>query len=95
MAAWNKPIHPHLFRGIAATAMVMDRPEQVLLARDLLGHANLHTTESHYLHAMTAGSSLPSAARGKTADSNIEPLISPASFLFACDLFPTVALLGS
>ena len=51
--AFEKPVHPHLFRDIAATAVVIDRPDQALLARDLLGHATFETTENHYLHAQS------------------------------------------
>jgi integrase/recombinase XerD len=54
MEAFGKPVHPHLIRDIAATSIAMDRPEQVQLARDLLGHASLKTTERHYLHAQSA-----------------------------------------
>ena len=50
---FGKPINPHLFRDIAATAIATDRPDQIRLARDLLGHANLLTTEKHYLHAQS------------------------------------------
>jgi integrase len=51
--AFGKPVHPHLFRDIAATAIATDRPDQVHLARDLLGHASPETTERHYLHAQS------------------------------------------
>ena len=49
--------YPHLFRDAAASSLVIERHDQVLLARDLLGHASFKTTESHYLHAesMNAG----------------------------------------
>ena len=50
---FGKPINPHLFRDIAATAIATERPDQVRLARDLLGHANLLTTEKYYLHAQS------------------------------------------
>jgi len=52
-AAFDKPIHPHLFRDIAATSMAMDRPDQVHLAKDLLGHGSFDLTERHYLHAQS------------------------------------------
>jgi len=52
-AAFHKPIHPHLFRDIAATSMAMDRPDQVRLAKDLLGHGSFDLTERHYLHAQS------------------------------------------
>jgi len=52
-AAFGKPIHPHLFRDVAATSMAMDRPDQVRLAKDLLGHGSFELTERHYLHAQS------------------------------------------
>jgi len=52
-AAFGKAINPHLFRDIAATAIAVDRPEQVHLSKDLLGHGSLDLTERHYLHAQS------------------------------------------
>ena len=52
-AAFGRAINPHLFRDIAATAIAMDRPEQVRLAKDLLGHGSFDLTERHYLHAQS------------------------------------------
>jgi hypothetical protein len=48
------PIHPHQFRDIAATTLALDRPDQALLARDLLGHSDFRMTEKHDLHTQTA-----------------------------------------
>ena len=53
-AAFDHAIHPHLFRDIAATTLALARPEQALLARDLLNHSDFRMTEGHYLHAQTA-----------------------------------------
>ena len=53
-AAFGRAIHPHLFRDIAATTLALARPEQALLARDLLNQSDFRTTEDHYLHAQTA-----------------------------------------
>ncbi|MBK8686881.1 MAG: site-specific integrase [Betaproteobacteria bacterium] len=53
-AAFGHGVHPHLFRHIAATTLALARPDQALLARDLLGHSRFETTERHYLHAKTA-----------------------------------------
>ena len=53
-AAFGHGINPHLFRDIAATTLALARPDQALLARDLLGHSRFDTTEEHYLHARTA-----------------------------------------
>lgn len=52
-AAFGKAINPHLFRDIAATAIAVDRPEQVHLSKDLLGHGSLDLSERHYLHAQS------------------------------------------
>jgi site-specific recombinase XerD len=52
--AFGHGINPHLFRDIAATTLAFARPDQALLARDLLGHSRFDTTEGHYLHAKTA-----------------------------------------
>jgi integrase/recombinase XerD len=46
-------IHPHLFRDIAATTLVLARPKEALLARDLLNNSDFRMTERHYLHANT------------------------------------------
>jgi integrase/recombinase XerD len=53
-AALGRAISPHLFRDIAATTFALARPEQALLARDLLDHSDFRMTERHYLHAQTA-----------------------------------------
>ena len=52
-AAFGNSVYMHLFRDIAATAIAIHRPEHIALARDLLGHTNLTTTERHYLHAQS------------------------------------------
>jgi len=51
--AFGSAIHPHLFRDIAATTLALARPDQALLSRDLLHHADFRMTEKHYLHAQT------------------------------------------
>ena len=53
-AEFGHAVHPHLCRDIAATTMALARPDQALLARDLLGHTRFDTTERYYLHAKTA-----------------------------------------
>ena len=53
-AAFGCAINPHLFRDIAATTLALARPEQALLARDLLHHSDFRTTEGHYMHAQNA-----------------------------------------
>jgi len=54
--AFGKGICPHLFRDIAVTELVDCAPEEIGIAPDLLGHADLRTTRKHYIqaHGMTA-----------------------------------------
>jgi integrase len=54
--AFGKAIRPHLFRDIAVTELVDCLPEEIGIAPDLLGHADLRTTRKHYIqaHGMTA-----------------------------------------
>jgi integrase len=47
-AAFGHPIGPHLFRHCAATTIAIVRPDRVGVARDLLEHASLTTTNEHY-----------------------------------------------
>jgi integrase len=49
--AFGKAIRPHLFRDIAVTELVDGAPEEIGIAPDLLGHADLRTTQRHYLQA--------------------------------------------
>lgn len=44
-------ISPHLFRDAAATTLVRQSPQDALLIRPLLGHADFRTAEQHYIHA--------------------------------------------
>lgn len=41
----------HQFRDAAATTLAHSGPEDVMLARDLLGHADFGTTKKHYIRA--------------------------------------------
>jgi integrase len=50
-AAFGRAVGPHLFRDCAATTIAIARPGQVGVARDLLGHAALATTNAHYNQA--------------------------------------------
>jgi integrase/recombinase XerD len=49
--AFGKAIWPHLFRDCAVTELVDSAPEEIGIAPDLLGHADLQTTRKHYIHA--------------------------------------------
>jgi hypothetical protein len=47
-AEFGHAIGPHLFRHCAATTIAILQPERIGVARDLLGHASLTTTNAHY-----------------------------------------------
>jgi integrase len=49
--AFGRSICPHLFRDIAVTELVDCAPEEIAIASDLLGHADLRTTRKHYIQA--------------------------------------------
>jgi integrase/recombinase XerD len=49
--AFGKAIWPHLFRDCAVTELVDSAPEEMGIAADLLGHADLGTTRKHYIQA--------------------------------------------
>jgi integrase/recombinase XerD len=49
--AFGKAIFPHLFRDIAVTELVDFAPDEIAIASDLLGHADLRTTRKHYIQA--------------------------------------------
>jgi integrase/recombinase XerD len=50
--AFGKGIWPHLFRDCAVTELVDCAPEEIGIAPDLLGHADLQTTKKHYIQAV-------------------------------------------
>jgi integrase len=56
-AAFGIAIHPHLFRDIAATALARAHPHAPGLARDLLAHTNVETTQNFYTQAKTSEAS--------------------------------------
>jgi integrase/recombinase XerD len=49
--AFGKPIWPHLFRHCAVTERVDHAPHEIAIAPDLLGHADLETTQRFYVLA--------------------------------------------
>jgi integrase/recombinase XerD len=49
--AFGTSICPHLFRDIAVTELVDFAPDEIGIAPDLLGHADLRTTRKHYIQA--------------------------------------------
>lgn len=62
--AFAKAIWPHLFRDCAVTELVDCAPEEIRIAPDLLGHADLGTTRRYYIQA-----------QGMTAHRRIQELI--------------------
>ena len=54
--AFGKRVWPHLFRHCAVTELVDSAPDEIGIAPDLLGHADLDTTQRYYVLAegMTA-----------------------------------------
>jgi site-specific recombinase XerD len=62
--AFGKPIWPHLFRHCAVTELVDFAPDEIAIAPDLLGHADLETTRKHYIKA-----------QGMTAHRRVQELI--------------------
>jgi integrase/recombinase XerD len=49
--AFGQPVNPHLFRHCAATTIAILQPGRIGVARDLLGHASLATTNAYYNQA--------------------------------------------
>jgi integrase len=50
--AFGRAIYPHLFRDIAVTELVDFAPDEIAIASDLLGHADLRTTQKYYIQAV-------------------------------------------
>jgi integrase/recombinase XerD len=50
--AFGRHVWPHLFRDCAVTELVDRAPEEIGIAPDLLGHADLQTTKKHYIQAV-------------------------------------------
>jgi site-specific recombinase XerC len=50
--AFGNAIWPHLFRNCAVTELVDTAPEEIGIAPDVLGHADLQTTKMHYIQAV-------------------------------------------
>ena len=49
-ARFGHTVNPHLFRDCVATSIAIEDPEHVAIARNLLGHSTLQTSERHYTH---------------------------------------------
>lgn len=61
------PVPPHRFRNAAASFIASADPENILMARDLLGHRSFAMTEKHYIDAAqsrAAGRGLQSILSG-------------------------------
>ena len=50
-AEFGRAVHLHLFRDCAATTIAIHDPRHVRVARDLLGHSRLETTDRYYNQA--------------------------------------------
>jgi integrase len=50
--AFGNHVWPHLSRDCAVTDLVDCAPEEIGIAPDLLGHADLQTTKKHYIQAV-------------------------------------------
>lgn len=72
---FGQSVNPHLFRDCAATCIARHTPEQVGIAAQILGHANLYTTERYYNQA---GSISASRVYQATIDTIREGLKKPA-----------------
>ena len=55
--AFGQSVHPHLFRHCAATTIAVLQPGRIGVARDLLGHASLTTTNAYYNKARSINAS--------------------------------------
>lgn len=53
LAAFGKPINPHLFRDCAATPIAIQDPKHVRMIAPILGHRSPLTSERHYNQART------------------------------------------
>jgi integrase/recombinase XerD len=49
--AFGHAIWPHLFRDCVATSIAIERPDDVAIAADILGHASFATTDKYYNQA--------------------------------------------
>ena len=72
--AFGRPIWPHLFRDCAVTELVDCAPEEIGIAPDLLGHADLQTTKKHYIQAV-----------GMKAHAKVQEMIAARRRAAACD----------
>jgi integrase/recombinase XerD len=55
--AFGRPVSPHLFRHCAATTIAIHQPGRIGIARDLLGHSSLATTNAYYNKARSIDAS--------------------------------------
>jgi integrase/recombinase XerD len=56
--AFGQSVNPHLFRHCAATTIAILEPGRIGVARDLLGHASLATTNAYYNQARSIEASM-------------------------------------
>jgi integrase/recombinase XerD len=55
--AFGQPVNPHLFRHCAATTIAILQPSRIGVARDLLGHSSMATTNAYYNKARSIDAS--------------------------------------
>jgi integrase/recombinase XerD len=51
LVAFGRALHPHLFRTLAASTIVVETPEQIDMVPALLHHADIRTADAHYIRA--------------------------------------------
>jgi integrase/recombinase XerD len=61
--AFGKPINPHTFRHIAATAVATSNPEGAFDIESILGHSSMTASEKHYNRANMLGAAATLQAR--------------------------------
>jgi len=55
--AFGHSVNPHLFRHCAATTIAILQPGRICVARDLLGHSSVATTNAYYNKARSIDAS--------------------------------------
>jgi integrase/recombinase XerD len=51
LAAFGRAMHPHLFRTLAASTIVVEAPHRIDTVPALLHHADIRTADAHYIRA--------------------------------------------
>jgi integrase len=75
--AFGHEIWPHLFRDCVATSIAIEKPDNVAIAADILGHASFATTDKYYNQARAIEASRiyqRGIAKLRSGDSAEQPL---------------------